>query len=139
MPVATRNTTKRAKTHGTTVFTGRMITPVTNQEEAEGHAVRAMYLYSGMTDVAALTGDKQYIAAIDKIWDNMVSKKIYVQGSIGAVGDGERFGAITNCQTPLLTTKPAPPLAMFFGTKGCFYCTAIQNISTCWRKPCITA
>jgi DUF1680 family protein len=67
-------------------------TPVTNQEEAEGHAVRAMYLYSGMTDVAALTGDKQYIAAIDKIWDNMVSKKIYVQGSIGAVGDGERFG-----------------------------------------------
>ncbi len=67
-------------------------TPVTNQDEAEGHAVRAMYLYSGMTDVAALTGDKEYIAAIDKIWDNMVTKKLYVQGSIGAVGDGERFG-----------------------------------------------
>jgi DUF1680 family protein len=66
--------------------------PVINQDEAEGHAVRAMYLYSGMTDVAALTGDKQYLAAIDKIWDNMVSKKMYVQGSIGAVGDGERFG-----------------------------------------------
>jgi DUF1680 family protein len=52
-----------------------------------------MYLYAGMADVAALTGDKQYLAAIDKIWDNMVSKKMYVQGSIGAVGDGERFGA----------------------------------------------
>lgn len=67
--------------------------PVIQQDEAEGHAVRAMYLYAGMADVAALTGDKEYLAAIDKIWNNMVSKKIYVQGSIGAVGDGERFGA----------------------------------------------
>ncbi|WP_428329963.1 glycoside hydrolase family 127 protein [Mucilaginibacter sp.] len=66
--------------------------PVIDQDEAEGHAVRAMYLYSGMTDVAALTGDTAYIAAIDKIWNNMVTKKMYVQGSIGAVGDGERFG-----------------------------------------------
>ncbi|MDB5011222.1 MAG: glycoside hydrolase family protein [Mucilaginibacter sp.] len=67
--------------------------PVVDQDEAEGHAVRAMYLYSGMADVAALTGDKQYIEAIDKIWNNMVSKKIYVQGGIGAVPSGERFGA----------------------------------------------
>lgn len=66
--------------------------PVTDQEEAEGHAVRAMYLYSGMADVAALTGDTRYITAIDRIWNNMASKKIYVQGGIGAVGDGERFG-----------------------------------------------
>ena len=66
--------------------------PVVNQDEAEGHAVRAMYLYSGMADVAALTGDTAYLKAIDKIWDNMVGKKMYVQGSIGAVGDGERFG-----------------------------------------------
>jgi len=66
--------------------------PVIQQDEAEGHAVRAMYLYSGMADVAALTGDTAYLAAIDKIWNNMVGKKMYVQGSIGAVGDGERFG-----------------------------------------------
>ena len=66
--------------------------PVVQQDEAEGHAVRAMYLYSGMADVAALTGDTAYLKAIDKIWDNMVTKKMYVQGSIGAVGDGERFG-----------------------------------------------
>ncbi|RYY19543.1 MAG: glycoside hydrolase family 127 protein, partial [Sphingobacteriaceae bacterium] len=72
--------------------------PVTAQDEAEGHAVRAMYLYSGMTDVAALTGSKEYIAAVDKIWDNMVSKKMYVQGGIGAVPSGERFGA--NYQLP---------------------------------------
>jgi len=67
--------------------------PVTEQDEAEGHAVRAMYLYSGMADVAALTGDAGYIAAIDRIWDDMIGKKIYVQGGIGAVGSGERFGA----------------------------------------------
>ncbi|HWD87784.1 MAG TPA: glycoside hydrolase family 127 protein [Mucilaginibacter sp.] len=66
--------------------------PVIDQTEAEGHAVRAMYLYSGMADVAALTGDTAYLKAIDRIWDNMVGKKMYVQGSIGAVGDGERFG-----------------------------------------------
>ncbi|HVW15219.1 MAG TPA: glycoside hydrolase family 127 protein [Mucilaginibacter sp.] len=66
--------------------------PVVDQTEAEGHAVRAMYLYSGMADVAALTGDTAYLKAIDRIWNNMVGKKMYVQGSIGAVGDGERFG-----------------------------------------------
>ena len=50
-------------------------TPVTQQREAVGHAVRAAYLYSGVADVAALTGDKDYLAAIDSIWENMVSKK----------------------------------------------------------------
>ena len=66
--------------------------PVTEQDEAEGHAVRAMYLYSGIADVAALTGDSRYIDAIDRIWNNMVGTKMYVQGGIGAVPDGERFG-----------------------------------------------
>ncbi len=66
--------------------------PVTEQYEAVGHAVRAGYLYAAMADVAALTNDKQLLAAIDSIWNNVVTKKIYVQGSIGAAGDGERFG-----------------------------------------------
>ena len=66
--------------------------PITDQDVAEGHAVRAMYLYSGVTDVAALTGDTAYIKAVDRIWKNMVEKKMYVQGGIGAVPDGERFG-----------------------------------------------
>jgi DUF1680 family protein len=66
--------------------------PVTEQDEAEGHAVRAGYLYSAMADIAALTHDDSLLRAIDKIWDNMVSKKLYVQGSVGAVAGGERFG-----------------------------------------------
>ena len=66
--------------------------PVTRQEEAEGHAVRAGYLYSAVADVAALTGNDSLRNAIDKIWGNMVGKKLYVQGGIGAKSDGERFG-----------------------------------------------
>ncbi|HEY0653445.1 MAG TPA: glycoside hydrolase family 127 protein [Chryseosolibacter sp.] len=66
--------------------------PVTKQTEAVGHAVRAVYMYAGMADIAALTGDESYLNAIDKIWENAVGKKLYVTGGIGAAGDGERFG-----------------------------------------------
>ena len=66
--------------------------PVVEQDEAVGHAVRAAYMYSGMADVAAITGDSSYIKAIDKIWDNIVSKKIYITGGIGARHSGEAFG-----------------------------------------------
>jgi DUF1680 family protein len=66
--------------------------PVVQQAEAVGHAVRAAYMYSGMADVAALTGDRAYIAAIDRLWDNVVSKKLYLTGGIGATGSWEGFG-----------------------------------------------
>jgi DUF1680 family protein len=66
--------------------------PVIDQTEAEGHAVRATYMYSGMADVAAMTGDKNYIHAIDAIWEDVVDKKMYVTGGIGAVGAIEGFG-----------------------------------------------
>ena len=66
--------------------------PITEQTEAEGHAVRAGYLYSAMADVAALTGDTALLRSVDTIWQNVVSKKMYVQGGVGAIGDGERFG-----------------------------------------------
>ena len=66
--------------------------PVVEQDEAVGHAVRAAYMYSGMADVAALTGDTAYINAIDRIWDNIVSKKYYITGGIGARHAGEAFG-----------------------------------------------
>ncbi|HJQ23559.1 MAG TPA: beta-L-arabinofuranosidase domain-containing protein [Blastocatellia bacterium] len=66
---------------------------VTDQVEAVGHAVRATYMYSGMADVAALTGDDSYVRAIDRIWDNVVDKKLYITGGIGSVGQIEGFGA----------------------------------------------
>lgn len=67
--------------------------PVLEQKEAVGHAVRATYMYAGMADVAALTGDEGYIHAIDTIWNNIVSKKMYITGGIGSTNDGEAFGA----------------------------------------------
>ena len=65
--------------------------PVVEQDEAVGHAVRAAYMYAGMADVAALTGDTAYIHAIDRIWDNIVGKKYYITGGIGATSNGGGF------------------------------------------------
>lgn len=67
--------------------------PVVDQHEAVGHAVRAAYMYTGMADVAALTGNQPYIHAINDIWDDVIDHKIYLTGGIGATGNGEAFGA----------------------------------------------
>jgi DUF1680 family protein len=66
---------------------------VVDQTEAVGHAVRATYMYSGMADVAALTGDTAYVKAIDRIWQNVAGDKLYITGGIGALASGEAFGA----------------------------------------------
>lgn len=66
--------------------------PVVEQDDALGHAVRAVYMYSGMADVAALTGEQSYIDAIGTIWENVVNTKFYITGGIGARHQGEAFG-----------------------------------------------
>lgn len=87
--------------------------PVLEQDEAVGHAVRAAYMYSGMADVAALTGDTGYVHAIDKIWDNAVTKKLYITGGIGATSNGEAFGK--NYELPNMSAY-------------CETCAAIGNV-----------
>ncbi len=67
--------------------------PVTQQTEAVGHAVRAVYMYAGMTDVGALYNDPAYLKAVETIWTNMAGKKMYLTGGIGARHEGEAFGA----------------------------------------------
>ncbi len=66
--------------------------PVVQQERAVGHAVRAAYMYSGMADVSALTGDMSYAKALDKIWHNIVDTKMHITGGLGAVHGIEGFG-----------------------------------------------
>lgn len=66
--------------------------PVIQQKEAVGHAVRAVYMYAGMTDIAAIYNDKNYLSAVNNLWTNMVNKKMYLTGGIGAKHDGEAFG-----------------------------------------------
>ena len=92
--------------------------PVLEQDEAVGHAVRAAYMYAGMADVAALTGDRGYIDAIDRIWENIVSKKLYITGGIGATNMGEAFGK--NYELPNMTAY-------------CETCAAIGNVYVNYR------
>lgn len=75
--------------------------PIMEQNEAVGHAVRAGYMYAGMADVAAITGDSSYIKAIDTIWENIVGKKYYLTGGVGARHAGEAYG--NNYELPNLT------------------------------------
>ena len=73
-----------------------------------------MYLYAGAADVAALTDDKGLTEAVDRIWDNVVDKKTYVTGGIGAKGQGEAFGK--NYELPNRTA----------------YCETCANLATCY-------
>lgn len=66
--------------------------PVVDQCLAEGHAVRAAYMYTGMADIAALTNNDDYKKAIETIWENVVNKKLYITGGIGSMHSGEAFG-----------------------------------------------
>lgn len=75
--------------------------PVVKQSEAVGHAVRAVYMYAAMTDIASLLQDPSYTGAVDRIWNNVISKKIYITGGIGARHRGESFGE--NYELPNLT------------------------------------
>ncbi len=65
--------------------------PVRSQTKAEGHSVRAVYLYSGMSDVAIETGDKTLIDACKKLWENIILKRMYITGGIGSTSYGESF------------------------------------------------
>ncbi len=87
--------------------------PVTEQTRAVGHSVRAAYLYTGMADVAALTGDMDYIKAIDAIWKDVVDTKLYITGGIGAAGGHEGFGG--HYELPNLTAY-------------CETCASIANV-----------
>ncbi|MDR1160725.1 MAG: glycoside hydrolase family 127 protein, partial [Tannerellaceae bacterium] len=66
--------------------------PVLEQDEIVGHAVRAGYFYSGVTDVAVLQQDEELLNAVKRVWENTVSKKLYLNGGIGSRPQGEGFG-----------------------------------------------
>jgi DUF1680 family protein len=66
--------------------------PVVQQTEPVGHAVRAGYLYAGMTDIAAITGEASYVTALDRIWNTLVGSKLYLTAGMGSSRGGEAFG-----------------------------------------------
>jgi DUF1680 family protein len=65
--------------------------PVVDQTRAQGHAVRAVYLYAAMADIAAFFNDPSYAKAIETIWQDTVSKRIYLTGGLGSTGGSESF------------------------------------------------
>ncbi len=67
------------------------VLPVKEQTQITGHAVRAMYLYTGAADVAALTGDQGYMNAMKKVWEDVVYRNMYITGGIGSAGSNEGF------------------------------------------------
>ncbi|WP_339735049.1 glycoside hydrolase family 127 protein [uncultured Sunxiuqinia sp.] len=87
--------------------------PIVDQNEAVGHAVRLGYLYSGVTDVASLMHDQPLLEATKRVWENVVSKKLYITGGIGSRAQGEGFGP--NYDLPNMTAY-------------CETCAAISNV-----------
>jgi len=67
------------------------VLPVKQQTQITGHAVRAMYMYTGAADVAAQTGDEEYMKAMRNVWEDVVYRNMYITGGIGSAGSNEGF------------------------------------------------
>jgi DUF1680 family protein len=88
--------------------------PVTEQDEAVGHSVRAAYMYTAMADIAALTGNNDYVKAIKKLWEDIVYSKLYITGGIGAAGGHEGFGAKYELPNPSAYCETCAAVANVF-------------------------
>jgi DUF1680 family protein len=99
--------------------------PILEQDEAVGHAVRAGYMYAGIADIAALTQDSAYIRMIDRIWQNIISKKVYLTGGVGARHEGEAFGK--NYELPNMTAynETCAAISMVY-TQRCMFGSVIH-------------
>ena len=98
--------------------------PVREMTDIAGHAVRAMYLYCGMADVAAYTGDKGYMTALDSLWDDVVLRNMYVTGGIGQSSRNEGF----------TTDYSLPNMSAY-----CETCASVGMVLWNWRMNQFTA
>ena len=80
-----------AATHGAPFVALQAHQPVREQQDAVGHAVRALYLYSGMVDVAVESGDAALLAHCRTLWNSVTRKRMYITGGVGSTRAGERF------------------------------------------------
>lgn len=93
-------------------------TPVRQQSEATGHAVRAVYLYTGMADLAAETGDEALLEACRRLWNNIVRKKMYITGGIGSTALGEAFTVDYDLPPDTAYSETCAAIGlMFFGSR----------------------
>lgn len=88
--------------------------PVREQSEAVGHAVRAVYLYSGMADVAGLTADSQMWEACKRLWCSVTREKMYITGGIGATSLGEAFSYPYDLPNDLAYAETCASIGLIF-------------------------
>lgn len=92
--------------------------PVRQQSKATGHAVRAVYLYTGMADLSAETEDNELLEACRRLWDNIVHKKMYITGGIGSTVNGEAFTVDYDLPSDTAYSETCAAIGlMFFGSR----------------------
>jgi DUF1680 family protein len=94
------------------------IKPVKEQKEITGHAVRAMYMYTGAADVAALTGDEGYMHAMKNVWEDVVYRNMYITGGIGSSGGNEGFSVDYDLPNENAYCETCASVGMVCGTSG---------------------
>ena len=97
--------------------------PVAQQMEVAGHSVRAGYLYTGMAQVDALTGNNEYGKALSSIWDNLVSTRMHITGGLGAVRDIEGFGSEYELPNKMAYDETCAAVSNVFFNEGLFLAT----------------
>ena len=109
--------------------------PILEQEEILGHAVRAGYLFSGVVDMAMLTGDTAYLQAATRLWENMAGRKLYITGGIGSKGENEGFGPEYNlpnhtnyCETCASISNVYWNHRMFLATGDARYADLLERV-----------
>lgn len=88
--------------------------PVRQQHEAVGHAVRGVYLYSGMADIAAMSGDETLKKACEELFDNIADKKLYITGGIGSTHAGEAFSAAYDLPNDMAYSESCASIGLMF-------------------------
>jgi DUF1680 family protein len=88
--------------------------PVRQQTEAMGHAVRAVYLYSGMADVVRISKDQELFSVCKKLWKDIIEKKMYITGSIGASPHGEAFSFAYDLPNDTAYAETCAAIGLFF-------------------------
>ena len=95
----------------------QIFAPVREQKTAEGHAVRAVYMYTAMADIAGSTGDQELIAACDTLWDNITKKRMYITGGIGSTVEGEAFSIDYDLPNDTMYCETCASVGMAFFAK----------------------
>lgn len=113
--------------------------PVRQQDEAFGHAVRAVYLYSGMADIARITKDEELYQACVRLWNNVTKKKMYITGGIGATHLGEAFSFPYDLPNDTAYAETCASIGLMFWARRMLEIVRMQNMQILWSGHCIMA